>query len=214
MKIKWLGHACFLITSNSGIRIVTDPYKADYALAYDEIKESADIVTVSHEHFDHNNTRVIMGKPLMVRKSAEAKGLNFKSIDTFHDGMGGRERGSNTLFCFTVDAINICHCGDLGHIPSDKQCAEIGSVDVLLIPVGGFFTLEPYQVDQFVGKINPRLVIPMHYKTSKSSKMPFAGVENFIAGKKNVMNINKSEIELQMGTLPASTQIMVLLPAL
>lgn len=214
MKIKWLGHASFLVTADSGIRIVMDPYKPDGSIAYGEIRETADIVTVSHEHLDHNNARAVRGNPVVLRQSGEAKGIKFTAVGTYHDQAGGKQRGSNTIFCFIVDGVRICHMGDLGHIPDERQINEIGLVDVLLMPVGGFFTLEPDDAGRVIDKIKPRVVIPMHFKTAKSAKMPIGDVEKFLKGKQNVIRSDTSEMEFKPETLPTATRIIVLKPAL
>ena len=213
MKIKWLGHACFMITSDSGIRIITDPYFTGGGLSYGEIKESADIVTVSHEHGDHNNVSGVRGNPEAVRGTARVKGIEFKDISTYHDDSGGSQRGKNTIFCFTVDGIRVCHLGDLGHQLSDTQVAELGIVDILLIPVGGFFTIDAKVAGQVCDRLKPRVIIPMHYENNKCA-YPIAGVDKFLKGKKGVSQLNTSEAEFKPGELPASTQIIVLKPAL
>ena len=213
MKIKWLGHAAFLITSDSGIRIITDPYETSDALKYGEIKESADIVTVSHDHLDHNNVAAVQGSPQVVRGTTEVKGIKFKGIPAYHDNAGGSQRGRNTVFCFEVDGVNVCHMGDLGHVLSDKQVNELGKVDVLLIPVGGFFTIDAKAASQVCDQLKPRVIIPMHYKTDKLD-FPIVGVDEFLRGKDNVTRLDASEVELKSGELPASAQIMVLKPAL
>ena len=130
MKIKWLGLASFLITSDSRTRIITDPYETGGDLSYGEIRESADIVTVSHEHFDHNNVAAVQGNPQILRKmgEAEVKGIRFKGVGSLHDDVGGKERGKNTIFWFDVDGVKVCHLGDLGHQLSTEQVRAIGSV--------------------------------------------------------------------------------------
>jgi L-ascorbate metabolism protein UlaG (beta-lactamase superfamily) len=213
MKIKWLGHAAFLITSDSGTRIITDPYKPDDALKYSNIEESADIVTVSHDHSDHNNVAAVRGNPQEVRGTTEAKGIKIKGIPTAHDDTGGSQRGSNTIFCFEVDGLNICHFGDLGHPLSSTQLAELGKVDVLLTPVGGFFTIDAQTAGKISDQLKPRVIIPMHFQNNKCN-FPIKGVDEFTKGKNNVTRLDTSEIELKKGGLPASTQIMVLKPAL
>jgi len=213
MKIKWLGHAAFLITSDSGTRIITDPYETSDALKYGNIEESADIVTVSHDHGDHNNVAAVRDNPQEVRETTEAKGIKIKGIPTAHDDAGGSKRGSNTIFCFEVDGVNICHFGDLGHPLSNTQLTELGKVDVLLIPVGGFFTIDAQTAGNISDQLKPRVIIPMHYQNNKCG-LPIKGVDEFIKGKDNVTRLDTSEIELKAGGLPASTQIMVLKPAL
>jgi L-ascorbate metabolism protein UlaG (beta-lactamase superfamily) len=212
MKIKWLGHASFLITSDSGIRIITDPYTPNNDLKYDSIEESADIVTVSHEHGDHNNVAAVKGNPQVVKGNTEAKGIKVKGVSTYHDETKGSQRGSNTIFCFEIDGVNVCHLGDLGHMLSDKQVAELGKVDVLLVPVGGFYTIDAKTTSQVCEKLNPRVIIPMHYKNDKCA-FPIAGVDEFLKGKSNTTRLDTSEVELKAGELPTSTQIMVLKPA-
>jgi L-ascorbate metabolism protein UlaG (beta-lactamase superfamily) len=213
MKIKWLGHACFVITSDTGIKIITDPYVTGGALSYGEIEESADIVTVSHEHGDHNNVSAVQGNPRVVRETAELKGIRFKGIPTYHDDVGGKSRGGNTILSFEVDRIRVCHLGDLGHQLSAQQVAELGSVDILLIPVGGFFTIDAKVASQVCNQLAPKLVIPMHYKTNKC-EFPIASVDEFLRGKKDVSRLDASEVEFKQGELPASTQIIVLKSAL
>ena len=215
MKVKWLGQAAFLITSDAGIRIITDPYAPNERLTYDEIKESADIVTVSHEHGDHNNVAAVRGNPEVVREavSVEIKGIKLNGIPTYHDNAGGSERGNNTVFCFEVDGVRVCHLGDLGHQLSDKQVAEIGKVDILLVPVGGNFTIDAKVATDVCGKLAPRVIIPMHYKNDKCG-FPIGGVDDFLCGKAGVSRLDASEVEFKQGVLPATTQIIVLKPAL
>jgi len=214
MRIKWLGHACFLITSVTGIRVITDPYMPSDDLTYGEIKETADIVTVSHEHHDHNNTETVRGNPVILRKSGKVKNINFKALATFHDANMGLQRGANTIFCFDIDGLKVCHAGDLGQVLEDKTALELGQVDILLIPVGGNFTLDASGADKVINIIKPRVVIPMHYQTDRSRGMKISSVDAFIKGKPNVTRLNSSEVELKVENLPASGQIIVLQPAL
>ncbi len=213
MKIKWLGHATFLITSDAGIRIITDPYMPNERLTYDEIKESADIVTVSHEHGDHNNVATVKGNPEVVKETTEVKGIKFDGIPTYHDNSDGSQRGSNTIFCFEVDGLRICHLGDLGHRLSDKQVAELGRIDILLIPVGGFYTIDAKAATEVCRQLKPRVIIPMHYKTDKCG-FPIAGVDEFLRGKEAVSRLDASEVEFKSDEFPATTQIIILKSAL
>ena len=213
MKIKWLGHAAFLITSADGTRIVTDPYETSAGLKYGAIKETADIVTVSHDHGDHNNTAAVKGNPRVVRDTTEVKGINIKAIPTAHDDKGGRERGKNTIFCFQVDGVRVVHLGDLGHLLTDNQVVEVGKVHVLLVPVGGHFTIDAGTAGEVCDQVRSRVIIPMHYKNDKCV-FPIGGVEEFIKGKTNVTRVNGSEVEFTVAGLPTDPQIMVLKPAL
>jgi L-ascorbate metabolism protein UlaG (beta-lactamase superfamily) len=214
MKIKWLAHSAFLITADSGTRIVTDPYKSNERHRHGEFTEAADIVTVSHGHSDHNYTASIKGNPLVLDKVQEIKGVKDKSIKiktvaAAHDEAGGSKRGANIIFCLDVDGVKICHCGDLGHMLTDAQVKAIGQVDVLMIPVGGFFTVEKAEADKVIEQLKPKIILPMHYLTEKIS-IPIKGPEAFLQGKNNVKRVDGSEIEVKAGKLPDSAQIIML----
>jgi L-ascorbate metabolism protein UlaG (beta-lactamase superfamily) len=215
MKIKWLGHASFLITSNNGVKIITDPYEPIMGMNYEPITESADIVTVSHGHGDHNNVAAVQGNPLVINESTpvEMKGIKFSGIDTYHDTSDGNERGSNVIYCFEVDGIKVCHLGDLGHMLSEEQVNGIGKVDVLMAPVGGNFTIDAGTADMVIEKLKPAVMIPMHFCNDRCPDFPVAGVESFTDGKTNVTVLDTSEIEYKAGELPRSTSIVVLRPA-
>ena len=213
MRIKWLGHSAFLITSDTGKRIITDPYAPGENIHYGEIKESADIVTTSHAHFDHNNAAAVSGNPEVVRGTTEVKGTKFRGIPTYHDKNAGKDRGSNTIFNFEVDGMKVCHLGDLGHPLSDKQAAELGKVDILLIPVGGFYTIDAAVASLICDQLKPRIVIPMHFKTEKLD-FPITGVDEFLKGKKDISQPNANEAIFKSGELPANTRVIVLKPAL
>jgi L-ascorbate metabolism protein UlaG (beta-lactamase superfamily) len=213
MKIKWLAHAAFLITADSGTRIITDPYHTAPNLKHSDIKESADIVTMSHGHGDHNNAAAVKGSPQVVKASGEIKGIKIKAVPVAHDETGGSQRGPDTMFCFEVDGVNICHCGDLGHVLTAEQIKEIGKVDVLMIPVGGYYTIDAAAATKVCEQLKPHIILPMHYLTEKMD-FPIKGVEDFLKGKSNVTRAAGSEIEVKAGKLPPAAQIIVLKPAL
>jgi len=216
MKVKWLGHASFLITSDDGTKIITDPYTPGGPFQYGEIKESADIVTVSHGHFDHNNVASVQGNPQVVQEAApvEIKGIKFSGLPSYHDDAGGSQRGNNIIFCFEVDGIRLCHLGDLGHQLGEKECADLGSVDIMLVPVGGNYTIDAKGATEVCGKLAPKVIMPMHYRNERCSDFPVAGVDEFLQGKESVTRLSSSEVEFKKGELPAKTQIIVLQPAL
>ena len=215
MKVKWLGHSCFLITSGDGVRIITDPYAVGGGINYSPIKETADVVVVSHDHGDHSNVSTVQGKPEVVKGSGTktTKGIQFKGIATYHDASQGKQRGLNTVFCFTMDDIKLCHLGDLGHVLSPEQVNEIGGVDILFVPVGGFYTIDAPVASQVCDQLKPKVVIPMHFKTPRCA-YPIAGVEDFLKGKKGVRGVRDSEVDLEQEKLPAATEIVLLQPAL
>jgi L-ascorbate metabolism protein UlaG (beta-lactamase superfamily) len=218
MKIKWYGHAAFLITSNQGVKIITDPYESGAyggQLAYGKIKDQADIALTSHDHADHNDTKSLPGSPQIVKErgTKSVKGISFKGIATYHDSSKGSERGVNTIFTFSVDGIKVCHLGDLGHVLSEKEISEIGSVDILFIPVGGYFTIDSKEATQVAGQIKPKVLIPMHFKTEKCG-FPIAPVDDFLKGKTSVKRLKTSEAAFDQASLPSKTEIVVLEHAL
>lgn len=218
VEIRFLGHACFLITSSKGIRIITDPYEPGGfggSLRYGKITTPADIVTVSHEHADHNYVKGVPGNPQVVKGvvSKEIKGIKITGIETFHDKAGGKERGKNTVFVLEVDGMRICHLGDLGHTLTDEQKKKLENIDILLIPVGGTYTIDASDATNVVSQISPKVVIPMHFKTKKVD-FPIAGVEEFTKGKGNVKKVGKSYIKVDKASLPKATEIWVLEPEL
>lgn len=211
MKIKFLGHSSFLITSDKGVRIITDPYKPgcfNGGIKYDRINEEADIVTISHEHDDHNETN-INGTPSFVRssKTQEIKGIKISGVDVYHDTSSGKERGENIIFNMLIDDINVVHLGDLGHGLTEEEVSNIGNVDVLLVPVGGYFTIDSKVADNIINVLKPKVVIPMHFKTSKCG-FPIAPVEEFVKDKE--VNKVDGEVEIKKDTFPDNTVIYVL----
>ena len=215
MKIKWLGHSCFLITSGDGVRIITDPYAVGEGINYSPMKETADVVVVSHDHDDHSNVSAVKGTPEMVEGSGikTAKDVQFRGIATYHDTSQGTQRGPNTVFCFTVDDMKLCHLGDLGNVLNPRQVNEIGAIDILFVPVGGFYTIDASVASQVCNQLKPQVAIPMHFKTP-SCAYPIAGVEDFLKGKKNVRRVEDSEVDFDKERLPAATEIVLLQPAL
>jgi L-ascorbate metabolism protein UlaG (beta-lactamase superfamily) len=215
MKLKWLGHACFLVTGRDGLRVITDPYAVGGGINYSPIRETADVVLVSHDHADHNNISAVQGRPEVINDSGKriVKGIHFTGIATSHDSSQGQERGPNIVFCFALDDMRLCHLGDLGHVLNARQVAEIGLVDILFVPVGGLFTIDASAARQVCDQLEPEIVIPMHFKTAKCG-YPIASVEDFLKGRKNVRRIAGSEVEFEHGKLPTGSEIVLLQPAL
>ena len=139
----------------------------DGAMGYGSVPETIDIVLVSHDHPDHNFVQGLQGNPRVVKGPGihTASGIAFKGIPTYHDTTKGGERGENVIFCFTVDDVRLCHLGDLGHALDAKAASAIGTVDVLMMPVGGFYTIDAAAATNVMNTLKPRLVIPMHFKT-------------------------------------------------
>jgi L-ascorbate metabolism protein UlaG (beta-lactamase superfamily) len=215
MEVKYLGHSAFVITSDEGVKIITDPYTPSSDLTYREIRTTADVVTVSHSHFDHSNVAAVGGNPQVMRRAelATAKGIRFKGVKSYHDNEGGRRAGNNIIFCFEVDGVRLCHLGDLGHLLDDKQLREIGRVDILFIPVGGNYTIDAQTATKVCDQLKPGVIIPMHYRTAKGLPT-IAGVDEFLRGKDRVKWLDTSQLEFKAGGLPDAGQIIVLKPAL
>ncbi|MGI6296367.1 MAG: MBL fold metallo-hydrolase [Armatimonadota bacterium] len=218
MNIKFLGHASFLLTTSAGTRIITDPFDPNAypgALKYARINEKADVVTVSHDHADHHASNLIAGGPMIIKGSGKfvADGVDIFGVPTYHDDEHGAQRGKNTIFVLSADGLRVAHFGDLGHVLTGDQAAEVGSVDVALIPVGGFYTIDAKQAAKVAEQVSARVVIPMHYSNEKCS-FPIASVEGFIAGKPNVVRSGESAVDVNPGELPAERTIIVLEPSL
>ncbi len=198
MKINWLGHASFLLEVLNKT-IITDPIneKAGYKV----YNKRVDYVTVSHEHWDHNQVHALLGEPMVINTlgSYHSEGINFEGIASYHDPQQGRLRGSNIIFKINAEGINLVHLGDLGHLLNEKDIQALGEVDILLIPVGGTFTIDAREAFNLVNKLNPKLVIPMHYQTPHLS-FQLAPVEDFtrhfdIVVKKPYLEISKNNLD-------------------
>lgn len=207
MRIKWLGHSCFKITSGKGIRIVTDPF--DDNVGYKLPAVETDIVTISHGHYDHNFVDCVKGNFQVVSKVGNfyVKDIPIMGIHTYHDEEQGIKRGSNIVYTFEIDGMKLCHLGDLGHALTPSQVEIIGKVDILLIPVGGVYTINSETALNVVQQINPSIIIPMHYKTA-ALKFNLDGLESFIANFENVikpssqvLEINREDINLDKPSL-------------
>ena len=215
MIITWYGQACFRIQSGDKA-LVLDPFEKSVGLAPPSVQ--ADVLFVTHEHSDHNNIKAIKGDYFLVNGPGEyeIKGIKAKGITSYHDDEKGAKRGLNTLYLIEMEGIHILHCGDLGQdLLDDKQLEEIGAVDILMIPVGGFFTINAKQAVGIVNQIEPKIVVPMHYKIPKLSIAELDGVDKFLKefGKEDVIpeekiSIKQKDIEGE----EEKTKIIVLKP--
>jgi L-ascorbate metabolism protein UlaG (beta-lactamase superfamily) len=220
-KLTWYGQACFLLETAGGTRIVMDPFPK--GIGY-ELPQGlkADIVTISHEHADHNNVAFVSGKPRVLRGlTADKKGwtridekvkdVSIRSVGVYHDDQRGAARGLDTVFIFEVGGVRIAHLGDLGHVLNDEQLAAIGAVDVLLVPVGGTFTLDGLKATQVVEQLRPRImVIPMHYKTDAVTIKELEPLALFLDGKRNVRHESSNTIALSPMKARPAAEIVVL----
>lgn len=171
-KIIWAGQSCFqIIISNSknhSTSVVIDPF--DETIGLKVPRFSADILFVTHGHYDHNNVKAIKGEPFLIKGPGEyeIKGVFIKGIPSFHDDVQGKERGENTIYTIEDEDIKICHLGDLGQKQlTDEQLEKIGSVDVLMIPTGGTYTISSQEAQKIISQVEPKIIIPMHYQLPK-----------------------------------------------
>ncbi|MGN0817379.1 MAG: MBL fold metallo-hydrolase [Candidatus Coproplasma sp.] len=212
MKIRYLGHSSFLLTESTGTAVVCDPY--DESIGYKFPRVRADAVTVSHHHYDHDCVKNIEGNPVVLDKETgyELPGVEINSIKSFHDECRGKKRGENIIFKFRMDGIDVCHLGDLGEGCSSELIEMILPVHVLLIPVGGTYTIDAKQAKEYVDRIMPDVVIPMHYR-AKGCKLDIDKVDEFLDefDGENVIIAEEGEVELYRDDLDGeNTKIIVM----
>lgn len=179
MKIKYLGHSCFLLTESTGTSVLCDPYKD---VGYEMPEVSADAVTISHHHYDHDNVGAVGGNPVVLdmEKGYDLPGVEINAISSYHDGAHGALRGDNVIFKFRMDGLDVCHLGDLGEECTPELIEAILPVNVLLIPVGGNYTIDAAAAKEYVDRIMPDVVIPMHYR-SKGCALDIDKVDEFVS---------------------------------
>lgn len=216
-KITWAGQSCFQISvsaSKESCDIVIDPFDEKIGLKMPNF--NADIVLVSHGHEDHNNAKGVKGNPFIIETPGEYEknGVFIQGIDSFHDDALGKERGKNTIYIIEVEDMRFCHLGDFGQKQlTDEQLDKIGHVDILMIPVGGNFTIDSSEAAKVIGQIEPKMVIPMHYALPKL-KVELDDVEKFLKamGKKEVAAQDKLTIKASLLPKESEMNIVVLQP--
>jgi len=163
MDITWFGQSCFRLRYKAAT-IITDPFNGDIGLKLP--RQKADIVTISHEHPDHNNLKAVSADARVFRGPGEYEraGIFIFGIPTFHDRRNGRDRGRNTAYLIEGDGLSVCHLGDLGHVPTQAQIEQLNALDVLFIPVGGNSTLTAAEAAEVISLLEPKVVVPMHYQ--------------------------------------------------
>lgn len=165
MNFTWFGHSCFLITTDNGTRILTDPY--DDTVGYPMHTVNADIVTLSHDHFDHNHISMATGNPVVCRTAGvhEVNGVRITGMPSYHDDAKGEKRGTNIIFLIETDGLRVAHLGDLGELPGADTLRQLDPLDVLLAPVGGVYTIGPRIAREIANRTHTRVLVPMHYQT-------------------------------------------------
>lgn len=218
MKLRYLGHAAFELVSEGGVKVIFDPYEPgayDGALQYGPISGRYNIAVVSHDHADHRDPGVTARAANVVDGPGtfDFEGIRVVSRPTFHDESGGSERGKNLVSVVELDGMRVAHLGDLGHQLETDELEALGSVDVLLIPVGGHFTIDAVSAAGLIGDIGPGIAIPMHFKTEKVA-FPIASVDEFTDLMENVEVTGGSELTVTKKDVPEATKVVVLEPAL
>ncbi|OIP79139.1 MAG: lactamase [Candidatus Portnoybacteria bacterium CG09_land_8_20_14_0_10_44_13] len=211
MVINWYGQSCFKIIANA-LTIVTDPFAKNIGLRPPAF--AADIVCVSHQHEDHNNISAIGGEPFVVDGPGEyeIKGISILGVESFHDQKQGQERGLNTIYLIESEEIRLCHLGDFGQEKlSDEQLEALGGVDILFVPVGGKTTIDASTAAALVNQLEPKLVVPMHYKLP-DLKVELDSADKFLKelGAPSKELVDKITVKKKL--LPESTEVVMMKP--
>jgi L-ascorbate metabolism protein UlaG (beta-lactamase superfamily) len=214
MRITYFGHSCFLVEARDQTRVILDPYEHgsyDGAVKYSPVDAPADVVLASHEHPDHSATDTVPGKPrIFMHPVGERVGaVTITGIQVAHDESGGKQRGKSTISIIDDGDLRLAHLGDLGHQLDEATVKKMGRVDVLMIPVGGYFTLDYQGAAAVVDALAPSVVIPMHYKTPKID-FPIAPPDAFLETQNAVQRMQSSTIEFTRASLPAERTVLLL----
>ncbi|MDO8663638.1 MAG: MBL fold metallo-hydrolase [Candidatus Wildermuthbacteria bacterium] len=217
MVIIWHGQSCFEIIAgsqkNGQVKIIIDPFSEELGLRLPKLE--GDVALVSHDHQDHNNIKALEGSPFLIQGPGEyeVKGVYVRGIPSFHDAQGGKERGANTIYTIETEDLKICHLGDFGENElSDEALEQIGEVDILMIPVGGVYTISAKEAMKVMSQIEPRVTIPMHYAIPKL-KVKLEGLDKFLKalGMKAQEPLDKLSIK-KKDILPEEAKVVVLNP--
>lgn len=211
MKVRFIGHACFILEEEKGLKILLDPYEPGGfggMVNYSPLEEKVDIVVISHDHADHCYISKGFGNPKIVKKGGDVAGIKFKSVEVSHDDKMGSLRGMVQTFTFEFEGIKFCHLGDIGAVLKQNQIEDIGDVDILFIPVGGTFTIGPDEAKKIISDISPKVAIPMHYKTEKVG-FPLKSLDEFLKKWGEYKRLNSTEANITKKTLPSKTELWV-----
>jgi L-ascorbate metabolism protein UlaG (beta-lactamase superfamily) len=208
MEIDWFGLSCFRLRSREAT-LVADPYEKSLGLKFP--RPRADIVTISHAHAGHDNADGVPGEPKVIDGPGEyeVSSVFVTGVQTFHDKRNGRDRGKNTVYAINMEGINICHLGDLGHVPTQAQADAIGDVDILLVPVGGGNALNASDATEVVSLFEPTIVIPMHYRVPDLT-VKLDPVDKFIKEMGVKAPAPVESLQVKRDGLPKEMQIVLL----
>jgi L-ascorbate metabolism protein UlaG (beta-lactamase superfamily) len=217
--LQYLGHSSFLLQADE-LSVLMDPYSPD--VGYGALQLKADLVTASHEHLDHNYVAAVPEAKVLRGLTSDALGwedisftagdLTVTNLPTYHDGSSGKLRGRNSAFIFDLPDFRLVHLGDLGHLLSESDLEKLAPVDILLIPVGGHYTIDAGEAKEIIEQVKPKVAIPMHYRLEATRNWPIAGLDEFIAGLENVKKVGKKPLSFKAGQLPENTEIWVMEP--
>jgi L-ascorbate metabolism protein UlaG (beta-lactamase superfamily) len=223
VSLTWYGQSTFVLTTSTGLKALLDPTGPGTGYKIPTL-DGIDLVTISHEHSDHNAVNLASGNPLVLRGLAgndwakidqTVKGVRVRTVGVYHDDAQGSKRGKNSIFIFDVDGLRVAHLGDLGHPLSPEQIKDVGAVDVILIPVGGYYTIDAKTAVEVVSQLNPTVVVPMHYKTadlSASLATVLAPVDDFVKAIGSTATVSEvgQTITIERGKLPAARTVMLI----
>lgn len=207
MKLEWIGHACFRMTAGDGTVVITDPYDDSVGIEQPELR--ADLITMSHEHHDHNCMERIAGSPVIARGLEEAAvgSVKTQAVGSFHDGERGAKRGPNAVRIFLIDGLKVVHMGDQGCMPDERVFSAIQGADVMMIPTGGTYTVDAQGAREIIQRAKPKCVVPMHVKTRRCG-YPIAPVTEFLRamGAEGAQPVTQAEIV--PGNVPEGVLLM------
>ena len=218
LTLRWFGHAFFLVTSSDGVRVAMDPF-GDIGYPMPEV--GADVVTVSHEHGDHNAPDRLAGSPAILRGlkaggadwnaiSYDLRDVRIAALPAYHDNVEGRKRGLNSIFVVETGGVRLAHLSDIGHTLSEATLEALGPIDILLVPVGGKFSIDGDQAREIMARLQPRITVPIHYKTPVTANWPIEDESAFLAGLENVKRLDALAVSVTPETLPARPEVWVM----
>ncbi len=218
LTLRWFGHAFFVVTSSDGVRVAMDPF-GDIGYSVPEV--AANVVTVSHEHGDHNVAERLAGPTAILRGlkpggadwnpiSYDLRDVRITALPAYHDNAEGRKLGLNTIFIVETGGLRLAHLSDVGHTLSEATLEAMGRIDILLVPVGGRFSIDGRQAREIMARLRPRITVPIHYKTTVTAAWPIEDESTFLGGLNNVRRLDATTISVTPETLPDRPEVWVM----